>query len=57
MIFMFILLCEFFVISKYNEMNCNLVSEILYIVYEVQVLVIWNNHEFGVLMNYRIRCV
>jgi hypothetical protein len=24
---------------------------------EVQILVIWNNHEFGVLMNYKGRCV
>jgi hypothetical protein len=27
---MFILLCEFFVVLKYDEMNCNFVSGIFY---------------------------
>jgi hypothetical protein len=25
--------------------------------YEVQILVIWNNHDFGVLMNGSVKCV
>jgi len=25
--------------------------------YEVQILVIWNNHEYGVLMNGNVKCV
>jgi len=25
--------------------------------YEVQILVIWNNHNFGVLMNGNVKCV
>jgi hypothetical protein len=25
--------------------------------FEVQILVIWNNHEFGVLMNGSVKCV
>jgi hypothetical protein len=25
--------------------------------FEMEILVIWNNHEFSVLMNYRVKCV
>jgi len=30
---MHILLCELFVVSKYDEMNCNIVSEVFYYVF------------------------
>jgi hypothetical protein len=36
----------------YDEMNCNLVFKIFYIMYfEMQILVICNNYEFNVGMN------
>ncbi len=35
----------------YDEMNCNIVSRIFYNVFEVQIIVICNNHEFDVGMN------
>jgi hypothetical protein len=35
MIFMFILLCDFFVILEYDEMNYNFVSGFLYIVFKI----------------------
>jgi hypothetical protein len=38
--FMFILLCEFFVVLEYDEMNCNIVSRVFYLYFEVHVLVI-----------------
>jgi hypothetical protein len=47
---MFILLCEFFVVLKYDEMNWNIVSRVFY-------NTLWNNLEYGVLMNYRVKCV
>jgi hypothetical protein len=31
--FMFILLCEFYVVLEYDEMNCNLVSRVFYNVF------------------------
>jgi hypothetical protein len=31
--------------------------EFLTLYYEVQILVIWNNHEFGVLMSGSVKCV
>jgi len=31
--FMFILLSEFFVVSKYDEMNCNLVTRVFFSVF------------------------
>jgi len=54
---MFILLCEFSVVSKYDEMNYNFVLELFTMYYEVQILVIWNNHESCVLMNGRVKHV
>jgi hypothetical protein len=36
---MFIFLCEFFIVSKYNEMNCNIVYDFFY-------NVLWNAY-FG----------
>jgi hypothetical protein len=54
---MFILLCEFFVVSEYDEMNCNFVFGVFTMYFEVQILVIWNNLEFGVLMNGYVKCV
>jgi hypothetical protein len=39
-------------------MNCNLISGVFFIMYyEVQILVIRNNHEYGVLMNGSVKCV
>ncbi len=54
---MFTLLCEFSIVSEYDEMNCNFVLEFFTMYFKVQILVIWNNHEFGVLMNGIIKCV
>jgi hypothetical protein len=46
------LLCEFSILLDYDEMNCNLVFGVFFIMYnEVQILVICNNHEFDVGMN------
>jgi hypothetical protein len=36
---MSILLCEFFVVSEYDEMNCNIVSRVFSMYFEVQILV------------------
>jgi hypothetical protein len=48
---MFILLCEFSIISKYDEMN-------FFTMYsKVQILVIVNNHESCVLMNGKVKCI
>jgi hypothetical protein len=55
--FMFISLCEFSVVSKYDEMNYNFFLKFFTMYFEVQILVIWNNHEFGVLMNGNVKCV
>ncbi len=30
---MYILLCEFFVVSKYDEMNCNFISRVFFIMF------------------------
>jgi hypothetical protein len=54
---MFIFLCEFFVVLKYDEMNYNLVLRVFIMYSEMQIQVIWNNHEFGVLMNGNVKCV
>jgi hypothetical protein len=43
------LLCDFFVVLDYDEMNCNIIFGGFFIMYsEVQILVIYNNHEFDV---------
>jgi hypothetical protein len=44
---MFILLCEFFVVLEYDEGNCNLASNVFWNTNSL----IWNNHEYDVLMN------
>jgi hypothetical protein len=37
---------------EYDEMKCNIISRVFFKMYsEVQILVIWNNHEYGVLMD------
>ncbi len=42
----------------YDEMNCNIVSRVFFIMYyEVQILVIYNNHEFDVGMNCNVKFV
>jgi hypothetical protein len=34
-----------------------IISWFLTLRFEVQIMIIWNNHEYGVLMNYRHKCV
>ncbi len=52
------LLCEFFVVLDYDEMNCNLVSQVfLQCILKVQILVIGNNHESDVGMNCNVKFV
>jgi hypothetical protein len=38
-------------------MNCNIVFGVFSMYFEVQIFVIWNNHEYGVLMNGNVKCV
>jgi hypothetical protein len=38
-------------------MNCNIVYGVLKMYSKVQILVIWNNHEYGVLMNGNVKCI
>jgi hypothetical protein len=45
------LLCEFFVISNYDEMNCNFVFKVFYNVLWSANFSICNNHKFDVGMN------
>jgi hypothetical protein len=51
------LLCGFLVVLDCEEMNCNLVSAIFIMYFEVQILVICNNHEFDVGMNGSVKFV
>jgi hypothetical protein len=45
-------------VLDYDEMNCNLVFGVFFIMYfEVQILVICNNHESDVGMNYNVKFV
>jgi len=53
---MFVLLCEFSIVLEYDEINCNLVFGVLIMYFEMEILVIWNNHEYGVLMNGNVKC-
>jgi hypothetical protein len=53
---MFISFCEFFVVSNYGEMNCNIVFGIFTMYFEVQTLVICN-HEFHIGMNGTVKFV
>jgi hypothetical protein len=56
--FMFIFCVNFFVVLDYDEMNYNLVSRVLFTMYyEVQILVICNNHESNERMNYSVKFV
>ncbi len=54
---MFILLCEFSKASKYDEMNCDIVFGVFCMYFEVHIDVIWNSHEFNILMNGKVKCV
>jgi hypothetical protein len=44
-------LCEIFVVLDYDEMNYNLVFGVFTMYSEVQILVIYNNHESNERMN------
>jgi hypothetical protein len=55
-IFIFILLCESSIVYKKKEMKCNYVSRFSTLYLEVQIVIIWNNDEYGVLMNCKGRC-
>jgi hypothetical protein len=57
MIFMFILMCKFSIVSKYDKWIEILSLEFFTIHFEVQILVIWNNLEYGVLMNCKVKCI
>jgi len=50
-------LSEFYVVSKYDEMNCNIFLEFFTIYFKVKILVICNNHEYDVLMNGNVKYV
>jgi len=52
------LLCEFFVVSDYDEMNCNFIFWSFFTMYcEVQILIVCNNHEYDVGMNGSVKFV
>jgi hypothetical protein len=51
------LLCGFLVVLNYDEINCNFVFGIFIMYFEVQILVICNNHEFDVGMNGSVKFV
>jgi len=52
------LLYEFSIVLDHDEMNCNIVSGVLFLMYsEVQILVICNNHEYDVLMNGSVKFI
>jgi hypothetical protein len=38
-------------------MDCNYVFGFFTLYLEIKILVIWNNHEYGVLMNWKGRCM
>jgi hypothetical protein len=45
-------------VREYDEMKCNFVSGVFFTMYyEMQILIIWNNHEYGVLINGKVKCV
>jgi len=50
-------LCEFFVVSDYDEMNCNIVFKVFTMYSAVQILVICDNHEFHIGMNGSVKFV
>jgi hypothetical protein len=49
--------CEFFIVSNYNEMNCKLFLELFSMYSKMSILVICNNHEFDVVMNGSVKFV
>jgi hypothetical protein len=52
------LLCEFFIISDYDEMNCNLVSGVFYnVLWSAKFSYICNNHESDVRMNGSVKFI
>jgi hypothetical protein len=53
----FICLCEFFVVSDYDELNCNIVSGVFTMYFEVHILVLCNNHESHIGMNGSVKFV
>ncbi len=54
--YMFIF-CVNFCSVNYYEMNYNIFLEFFKMYYEVQILVICNNHEFDVGMNFNVKFV
>jgi hypothetical protein len=53
----FISLCEFFVVLDYDEMNYNFVFGIFTMYFEMQILVICENHEYRIEMNGSVKFV
>jgi hypothetical protein len=49
------ILCDFFVMLDYDEMNCNIIYGVIYS--EIRILVICNNHEYDVGMNCSVKFV
>jgi hypothetical protein len=50
-------MCESFVIFNLIKMKCNIVVIFQALHYGLQIMVIRNNHEFDVLLNYKGMCV
>jgi hypothetical protein len=51
-------LCEFFVMLDYDEMHCNIIFGVFFILYfEVKILILCNNHESDVGMNCSVKFV
>jgi hypothetical protein len=57
MVFMFKFLCEFAIIWKYDEMNCKFFFRVFYNVFWGVDSGYMNNHNHGVLMNGKVKCV
>jgi hypothetical protein len=51
------LLCEFFIVLDYDEMNCKFFFRVFKMYYEVQILVICNNHECDVGMDGSVKFI
>ncbi len=45
------------IVLEYDEMKCNIVFGVFKMYFEMQILVIWNIHEYGVLMNGNVKNV
>ncbi len=51
-------MCEFSAMLNYDEMNCNIVYGVFFIMYsKVQILIICNNHKFDVGMNCSVKFI